>query len=489
MAKNHNSPISKEKTAIPTPPKSGTGTISRRASPRGHSGPVISSGVSITFQEQASSPSRSTAAIPITKMTKVPGTQKRKVAMGGLTADDVLCPICDDVCTCTEQPQQHTSGQISGWSSPIVIKDNQHVKMKKQQKQGHSKNKKNAMTKARRDKIDKKADTMAQYVLSEYYFSIPDDHFLCSDEESSYDEDQCEEYDDDEGYYTSDISELDEILFELSDSEDEEAAKKMKELFMSKVNSVIGGESWVGSGIEDEEQSESDEYFLFDPVDAASLVVNLPVPTPSPCEPYSINGEAHLSNLTPQVLAAISAAAKTLSAATEHYTVMPTLPFSRDIGKQVAFLFDDSQQEQAADVSIEDVMDTSQLHGSSPIPHPVIPKRWDRIPISSFRKRRLSAPKNVLLANAIKQPPPEPPQDSFAQLHITDDQDGDIQLLLTTSQQDRQSRASVDEEMITVSTFGAAGEQTQSDQEADYWVHGYDETEFYWLGEHFRNQA
>lgn len=433
---------------------------------------------------------------------------------GGL--EDFICPICDDLCTCSGA--QVASGITSGWSSPIIIKDKikkaTGISIKKPApKRSVQKTKKDVSRKS--VKIDQKADKMAQYVLSEYYFSMPDDEEALFDHFESYSDN---DDDDDQGTaegnveensdydFESDSSCLDEILFELSDSEDEETAKKIKNLLMSKVKNVLGpnANAWIesDSGSSASCSSETDEepgaLYFFDPTDASNLIVNLPVPEPASL-PAS-QGTESLSNITPQVLAAISAAAKTLTAATQHYSNIPTVPYSRDSGKQVTFVIEPSQESESTPIqmNLEDVIDTSRLHGSSPPVSPspssqFLTKRWDKIPISSFRKRRGSVPRNVLPQNAIKQPPPEVPQESFAQLHITDDFSDELFMIVSGNNsnfnENRSRRATV---ALAVDDFEHWRQEKAtsngSDGDADYLPMGADE-EFYWLGEHFRTHA
>jgi len=440
--------------ALPTPPKSSSGTLSRRSSPRSGpltdaSGPSVRSGLGSPRLDGLLKAKSVTAASPSQK--------KRKTTSAVPFSEDLLCPICDDVCTCVGAGDA-TSGPIT-WpssntcstaASPIVIKDSKKGR-RKQQTQSAAQRRKKAEKAVLEKKaawerrIDLKADTMAQLVLSEYYFDQHDD----LDEESgdtfdeSLDEDVdsglCELSDDldsTSSLFDDSDAELDAIIFQLSEdssSEDEETTRRMKELLLTKVNRVLGpNAAFIMSSDDDsegeEEAAAAHRWHLFDP----AAPVNLPPPPP----PTPVDADAHLSNLTPQVLAAISMANKTLTAATQHYTATPNVPFIRGAGaakSQVAFVFEQQAEPRSlTNVSLEELIDTSCLHGSSPpvttgpLGPPMQLRRWDRIPISSFRKRRLSVPRNLmpLPANAIKQPPPEEmlmEQHRLAHMHLDDD--------------------------------------------------------------------
>lgn len=489
---------------MPTPPMSGDrAVLSRRASPRGHSFISCKGGghKSPSLLPHYGSPSGVLS----------PSAKKRKGSAGtaGKSAtEDVLCPICDDVCTCLEVPSAAASGGASGWSSPIIIKDHAQAAAAKSKKKKPAKKavvvKKPAAPVLAKKDLDKKADRVAQYVLSEYYFSQgfeddasdgfseTDDHAEAS--EAALYSDYCG--------YDSDSSSLDELLFDLSDdSADEETALKMRELLRSKVTSVLGATAWIYSDTDEEESVEDfGSFYLFDPMDAANLVVNLPVHTPSLPASQGDAQQQNLANLTPQVLAAISAAAKTLSAATQHYNANPNTPYTREPAKHVQFVFEEApvatQEQQASyQISLDEVIDTSRLHGSSPpTPSaaglaPLEMKRWDRIPISSFRKRRLSVA-SVLPTNVIKQPPPEPPHSSFAALCISDIFTEDLAgspHTASSSQPMCERRATV---ALAGDEFAAWRQSPHSDGTADYWPLGIEDgEEFYWLGEHFRTHA
>lgn len=364
--------------------------------------------------------------------------------------------------------------------------------------------------------MDRKADAMAQLVLSEYYFStpVPVDDISSDEDDQEEDIESGDEYvlmeldqsASDSGDFYSDMnssSDLDEIMFELSEDEDEETTRRMKELLMSKVNSVIGpnavawaGDSEDSDGSEDSRDYDEPRLYMFDPTDAANLVVHLPLPSADHTEDEDDErGPTHLANLTPQVLAAISAASKTLTAATQHYTHNPTVPFSRDQAKQVAFVIEpETSNLTAASLRFDDLIDMSRLHGSSP-PTPAAPmshfmsKRWDRIPISSFRKRRLSVPRNVLPPNAIKQPPPEFPNERFAQLHISEPSllscsPTDL-LIIMESEDPTASSSSQRERRSTIQVTPGQHIESLEDDPGYYWPLTGDE-DLHWLGEHFR---
>lgn len=206
-------------------------------------------------------------------------------------------------------------------------------------------------------------DQCAQYVISEYYFS--------------------------EGEYSSSSSStLGSLLFTSSSD-----ASDLEEVY-SKVGSVLGAQ-WMGECNDD-----VDIYELF------GIHSDLVLEVPAPCVPTAARTAAgRLADMAPQVLSAISAAAKTLVSATHHYATTSTV-YIPNCRPMVEPLFvDEADDDCEPCLALEDIFDAAQLASlacSEPAVKELAVTR--RIPVNSFRRqRRPSMPGVFVPSHAVRQ--------------------------------------------------------------------------------------
>lgn len=295
-------------------------------------------------------------------------------------------------------------------------------------------------------------DKCAQYVISEYYFSSSDVDY--SDEYDDEDGEDGDEFDypsdleqgsrrrvyfsEDEsadGYYGTEEdceSEAEDGDY-YSGSSSSSICSDLEDALAMKVDSVIGPAAWNffggGSGhpggAVSSDEADGEDLFCFDD-DGTDCLIELPIPTPPPESSCSGGGRIYhqqqtsshqqaswsdqMAILTPQVLAAISAAAKTLNSghSRRHLEYIraqaegrdafsgPLPPSSSSSSKLSSF---NSQTQ-----NNESTTNSPNTNTSDDLPQTDNPlKRWSRIPISAFRRRRPSLGQPVLPMNAIRQ--------------------------------------------------------------------------------------
>ena len=272
-------------------------------------------------------------------------------------------------------------------------------------------------------------DKCAQYVISEYYFSSSEVDYGSF---SSEDEDDLQYASDAETqqfiYLSEDESDFSKTDLNLSDGEYSQLSSSstsicsdLEDALAMKVDSVIGPAAWnfFGGGSFGEsytsDDADDEDLFYFDD-DGTDCLIELPIPTPPPESSNNSsaggcsgrNNQSHtwsdqMAILTPQVLAAISAAAKTLNSghSRRHLEYIRAQAEGRD-GTFVSGVTVKptglSESSASFDKSPTNENDHVQsVDSQNPL------KRWSRIPICAFRKRRPSVTHPVLPMNAIRQ--------------------------------------------------------------------------------------